>query len=827
MDRIHIAYLFNNDMFAEMACVSMCSLLENHRAEVEIVFHLFAANVTKECIDKITEVRSRYGKVDLQFHEYFVDESFGKYVEVSEGMPSWPKDIFVKALLPDLLPDIDRLLFLDCDTVIEEDISLLWQIDLGDALVGMTTNGWTDYRENTDAKKRVLGVKQNCYFSVGVMLMNLEGLRKLCLSSIVADNVKHLHEKVMGAGLLWLPEMDCLNYALDGKIKRLPIKYNCNFWLSLVFEDSFSDCLESLSNPVIIHFLDKPKPTELGTAPVLNPEWERYHKYKAISPFATVGDAAMVAVYKRRENRSLDALKPYVDANIARWYCTHLSKQMFEMALSKYESAANGKSIAIWGLNEKTWTLVLFLAAHGLKVRSIVDGVVVNQEAAVFDYAVEPPEVLRDGSCDTFVMIDMRDYNIARHVMENLQSWGFSKEDYYHVYSPIWEGAETAEEKSSNSVLALYGAGKNVITELIDGKLWGLNPVCFCDADESKQGTMYIGLPVLSFDQVLCEFGKETSFYITLDIPLKFDVQEYLINQGVEKERIINYESDIKPYKENLVDGFKETAVREDDGLAVTDMCIENGGGAKFFSSCGEDALLLRLFMNSYRKSTIRDGFYIDVGAHHPSYASNTHVLYKLGWTGINIEANPYALSSFKRERPKDINLNYAVTKEKEEISFYLFGQEGSEWYGSSSTTDAEFKESIEKEQNLVSKEIMVQGRRLDDILSMHLHGQHIDFMNIDVENKELDVLESNDWSKYRPLVLAVEILPKPNGAFEMRHTLNSSPVVSFLEERDYICFSQTLFTWFFYDMCSERKDIVENWTRWYSSEKSDAVDAQ
>ena len=92
-------------------------------------------------------------------------------------------------------------------------------------------------------------------------------------------------------------------------------------------------------------------------------------------------------------------------------------------------------------------------------------------------------------------------------------------------------------------VLVLYGAGKNVITELTAGKFWGLNPECFCDTDVKKHGTQYIGLPVISLEKVKKTYGNEAKFYITLDTPLRYDVQEELINQGVDKNRIVNYES--------------------------------------------------------------------------------------------------------------------------------------------------------------------------------------------------------------------------------------------------------------------------------------------
>jgi FkbM family methyltransferase len=65
----------------------------------------------------------------------------------------------------------------------------------------------------------------------------------------------------------------------------------------------------------------------------------------------------------------------------------------------------------------------------------------------------------------------------------------------------------------------------------------------------------------------------------------------------------------------------------------------------------GEDVLLDRLLA----KQT--DGFYVDVGAHHPKRFSNTHYFYMRGWSGINIEPNPVVVGSFRQMRRRDINL--------------------------------------------------------------------------------------------------------------------------------------------------------------------------
>lgn len=71
----------------------------------------------------------------------------------------------------------------------------------------------------------------------------------------------------------------------------------------------------------------------------------------------------------------------------------------------------------------------------------------------------------------------------------------------------------------------------------------------------------------------------------------------------------------------------------------------------KSYSQEGEDMVLQRIFDGK------TNGFYVDVGAHHPFRFSNTYFFYRLGWSGINIEPNPEASDLFQSARRKDINL--------------------------------------------------------------------------------------------------------------------------------------------------------------------------
>src|SRR5437879_30132 len=84
------------------------------------------------------------------------------------------------------------------------------------------------------------------------------------------------------------------------------------------------------------------------------------------------------------------------------------------------------------------------------------------------------------------------------------------------------------------------------------------------------------------------------------------------------------------------------------------------------YSRSGED-LLLDEILNYKMK-----GVYVDVGAYHPVQYSNTFKFYLRGWTGINIDPNKEAIDLFNDVRPKDINLNLAISKEAGTYTYYM-----------------------------------------------------------------------------------------------------------------------------------------------------------
>jgi len=201
------------------------------------------------------------------------------------------------------------------------------------------------------------------------------------------------------------------------------------------------------------------------------------------------------------------------------------------------------------------------------------------------------------------------------------------------------------------------------------------------------------------------------------------------------------------------------------------------------YSQEGEDLILNRLFERQ------KKGFYVDVGAHHPFRFSNTFLFYLKGWRGINIDAMPGSMKLFNKHRKHDINLEIPVLSEANDMIYYQFDEPALN--GFSKTL------SIERNQNTnykIINQLELRGMPLAQILKNNIpeKNQQIDFMSIDVEGLDLEVLKSNDWIKFRPNILLVELL---NSSMDL---INEDPVMIFLKEQKYSVFSKCIKTTIF-----------------------------
>jgi FkbM family methyltransferase len=170
---------------------------------------------------------------------------------------------------------------------------------------------------------------------------------------------------------------------------------------------------------------------------------------------------------------------------------------------------------------------------------------------------------------------------------------------------------------------------------------------------------------------------------------------------------------------------------------------------ARSYSQEGEDMILRRIFENQ------KIGFYVDVGAHHPKRFSNTYYFYHQGWRGINIDALPGSMRLFQEIRPRDINLEMAVSDKKAALTFYIFSDPALSGFSSTLAR----KRTGEGSYQIIGQ-YKLTPEPLKNILDAHLpKDQSITFLSVDVEGYDLNVLKSNDWKKYRPSAVLVESL--------------------------------------------------------------------
>jgi FkbM family methyltransferase len=160
-----------------------------------------------------------------------------------------------------------------------------------------------------------------------------------------------------------------------------------------------------------------------------------------------------------------------------------------------------------------------------------------------------------------------------------------------------------------------------------------------------------------------------------------------------------------------------------------------------------EDLYLLRCFGDQ------ADGFYIDIGAGHPVYDNVSFAFYLKGWRGITAEPNPWLTRLARAVRPRDHHIEALVGAAPGKATYYRvrdFHGLSTMIEGNARAAQAEFGKGADASVVLVMT--------LRDLCAMHAPAA-IDFLKIDVEGAEEDVLLGGDWQRFRPRIVVAEAL--------------------------------------------------------------------
>jgi FkbM family methyltransferase len=162
------------------------------------------------------------------------------------------------------------------------------------------------------------------------------------------------------------------------------------------------------------------------------------------------------------------------------------------------------------------------------------------------------------------------------------------------------------------------------------------------------------------------------------------------------------------------------------------------------YAQNGEDIVIARALGLS------PSGVYIDVGAGSPTDDSVTRHFYEHGWRGINVEPLPSQLSALRAERPEDVNLGVAAGASVGRAVLYDFGEQ---WGWSTVSPEVAARHQRDGLPHTMRE---VEMTTLAAICTEHVRGD-IDFLKIDVEGRELDVLSGADFARWRPRLVVVE----------------------------------------------------------------------
>ena len=154
------------------------------------------------------------------------------------------------------------------------------------------------------------------------------------------------------------------------------------------------------------------------------------------------------------------------------------------------------------------------------------------------------------------------------------------------------------------------------------------------------------------------------------------------------------------------------------------------------YGEFGEDILINRILKN------IKTGRYVDVGCYHPFKGSLTVQLYKRGWRGINIDLSKSSIDLFNLVRKKDINLNIAVSDFNGQTNYF------------ENSPINQQNSLIKSDDN--QKMIKTDCKNLNFILGENKF-EKFEYLNIDVEGNENNVIKGIDFSKYRPILITIE----------------------------------------------------------------------
>ena len=245
-----------DDNYSKYAGVVIASALANAKDDEFICAYILDGGISEEHKTQIQELKKIK---DCEIHFVQIDDSLFEDYKKIKTHAYITIATYYRLKLPSLLPDVNRVIYFDCDFVINSSLKELFNIDMGSSAVAGV--------HDIDKRK----VKANpTYVNAGMLVMDIQNMREQGLED------KFLEWTKEHAATIKLGDQEIINEVLRGKIKIVADEWN-------VQSSNFTNRSTYTNNPRAIHFVAKKKPWHYAS---FSYHRSLYFKYLQLTPWA-------------------------------------------------------------------------------------------------------------------------------------------------------------------------------------------------------------------------------------------------------------------------------------------------------------------------------------------------------------------------------------------------------------------------------------------------------------------------------------------------------------------------------------------------------------
>ena len=199
----------------------------------------------------------------------------------------------------------------------------------------------------------------------------------------------------------------------------------------------------------------------------------------------------------------------------------------------------------------------------------------------------------------------------------------------------------------------------------------------------------------------------------------------------------------------------------------------------KSYSQSGEDVIVKYIFDCIGKQNPS----YLDIGAHHPYYLSNSALFYENGSRGVNVEPDPELFSAFQKNRREDVNLNIGISDIECEADFYIMSRPTLNTFSKSDANEAG------KEGNYsIKKTVKIPVSTIQKVIDNYCGGKCPDYITIDAEGRDEAMIQGMDFNLNFPTVICVETLSFSTSG----RGLKNLTLIDFIVEKGYLMYADT-----------------------------------